>query len=95
MAKTKTEKTTKRRTTKKATVNSKKKPTRKARKPRRKKIKDLNLWTYDENQELAIVKVPVKYRMDFLRKFGVLEPANKSEVVSWLKEIKNQEVVAV
>ena len=86
MAKTNT---TTKKTTKKATTG-KKTTTRKT--TRRKKSTDLNLWTYDENCNLTIVKVPIKYRMDFLYRFGVMTPPDKQRVMDWLESIKSVEV---
>ena len=86
MAKTNT---TTKKTTKKSTTG-KKTTTRKT--TRRKKSTDLNLWTYNEECKLERVKVPIKYRMDFLYRFGVMTPPDKQRVMDWLESIKSVEV---
>ena len=74
-------------TTKKKTTT--KKVTKKVTK---KRSTDLNLFVYNENCDLEIVKVPIKYRMDFLYRFGVMTPPDKQQVIDWLESIKNTEV---
>lgn len=59
---------------------------------KRKKVTDLNLWTYNDNCELEMVKVPIEYRMDFLYRFGVMTPPDKQQVIDWLESIKSVEI---
>ena len=93
MAKTNT---TSKKTTRKTTTTRKKTTSRaKTTKPkttRRKKVTNLNLWAYNEKCELVRIKVPIKYRMDFVYRFGVMTPPDKQQVMDWLESIKSVEV---
>jgi hypothetical protein len=51
-------------------------------------IKDLSLWAYDENNKIEKVIVPIKYKMDYVRKFGLLEITTKLELENWLENMK-------
>ena len=86
MAKTNT--TTKKKTTTKKT-STKKTTTKKVAK---KRSTDLNLFVYNENCDLEIMQVPIKYRMDFLYRFGVMTPPSKERVIEWLESIKSVEL---
>lgn len=55
----------------------------------RKKVTELNLWAYNENCDLEMVKVPIQHRMNFLYRFGVMTPPDKQQVLEWLESIKN------
>ena len=85
---TKKKTTTRKKTTRKTTTSrvTKRKTTR------RKKVTDLNLWAYNEKCELVKIKVPIKYRMDFVYRFGVMSPPDKQQVMDWLESIKSVEV---
>jgi hypothetical protein len=67
-----------------------KKTTKKTKKT--KTIKDLSLWTYNENNEIEKVIVPLRYKMDYINRFGVMEITNKSELQTWLENMKLTEV---
>jgi len=74
----------------KENTTTKKKTTTK--KVTKKRSTDLNLFVYNENCDLEIVKVPIKYRMDFLYRFGVMTPPDKQQVIDWLESIKSVEL---
>lgn len=75
------------------TTTKKKATTKKVtKKVTKKRSTDLNLFVYNENCDLEIVKVPIKYRMDFLYRFGVMTPPDKQQVIDWLESIKSTEV---
>ena len=79
----------------KANTNTKKKTTTKktnTKKVAKKRSTDLNLFVYNENCELEIMKVPIKYRMDFLYRFGVMSAPSKERVIEWLESIKSVEI---
>lgn len=85
--KIKTVETTKKKATKKASV---KKTTAKktTKKPASKKLDtNMNLWTRDENGDLAIVVMKPEYKMQFIEKFGVEEIPTKVEFETWYSEI--------
>jgi len=50
---------------------------------------DLNLFVYNEECNLEIIKVPIQYRMDFFYRFGVMTPPDKQQVIDWLESIKS------
>lgn len=85
---TKANTTTKKKTTTKKT-STKKTTTKKLAK---KRSTDLNLFVYNENCELEIMKVPIKYRMDFVYRFGVMSAPSKERVIEWLESIKSVEI---
>ena len=62
-------------TTKKKSTNIKKNKT----------IKDLNIWVYNENEQIEMVVVPIKYRMDYISRFGTKEITSKSNLENWLE----------
>jgi hypothetical protein len=51
-------------------------------------IKDLSLWALNENNEIEKVIVPLKYKLDYIKRFGVMEITNKTELKTWLENIK-------
>jgi hypothetical protein len=63
--------------------------TKKSKDKKREKVTDLNLWTYNENCELEMVKIPIQHRMEFLYKFGLVSPPEKQSVLDWLESINN------
>lgn len=85
MAKSKTENVkVKKKTTKKPSA----KKTTKKKVAKKKVIKDLSLWTLNENSEIEKVIVPLKYKMDYIQRFGVMEITTKSELKTWLENMK-------
>jgi len=57
-----------------------------------KTIKDLSLWAYNENSEIEKVIVPIRYKMDYINRFGVMEITTKSELQTWLENMKLTEL---
>ena len=94
MAKTNTtsKKTTRKTTTTRKKTTSRAKTTKPKTTRRRKKVTNLDLWAYNEKCELVRIKVPIKNRMDFVYRFGVMTPPDKQQVMDWLESIKSVEV---
>ena len=75
----------KKKTTKKPSA---KKTTQKKVVKKPKVIKDLSLWALNENNEIEKVIVPLKYKLDYIKRFGVMEITNKTELKTWLENLK-------
>jgi hypothetical protein len=61
----------------------------KVKKPvRRKKVKNLNLWCQSEHG-IELMKIPVEFSKDFIKKFGVLRIPERRDLLDWLYEEKN------
>lgn len=84
----KAEKTEKVKVKKKTTKKpiSKKKSTKKVVK--KKVIKDLSLWALNEDNKIEKVIVPLEYKLDYIKRFGVMEITTKSELQTWLENMK-------
>jgi len=68
------------------------KSTKKVKVKKVKPIKDLSLWAYNDDCEIEKVIVPLKYKMDYITKFGVMEITTKYELQSWLQSLELTEV---
>ena len=76
----------KKKTTKKP--SAKKTTKKKVVKKKSKVIKDLSLWALNEDNKIEKVIVPLKYKMDYIQSFGVTEITTKSELETWLENMK-------
>jgi hypothetical protein len=56
-------------------------------KSKRVKITNLNMWTYNDDCKLEMVKIPIEHRMGFLNNFGFLDIPSKQKVMEWLENI--------
>ena len=54
----------------------------------RKKIRNLNLWCESEHG-IELMKIPVEFSKDFIKKFGVLQIPERRDLLDWLYEEKN------
>lgn len=74
----------------------KEKPVKKTRRSNKKKKKvdntNLNLFVYNEESKLEIMKVPRQFTKNYITDFGVLTVRTKSELTNWLSNLQNQTV---
>jgi hypothetical protein len=74
----------------------KEKPVKKTRRGTKKKNKvdnsNLNLFVYNEESKLEIVKVPRQFTKNYITDFGVLTVRTKSELTNWLSNLQNQSI---
>jgi len=71
------------------------KPVKKTRRSKKKKKVDntnLNLFVYNEECKLEIMKVPRQFTKNYITDFGVLTVRTKSELTNWLESLKNQTI---
>jgi hypothetical protein len=64
---------------KKAKVTSKKKKVHRT---------DMNMFVYNDDNKLEILKVPNKYAKNYISDFGVLTVRTRQEVESWLYNLQ-------
>ena len=73
----------------------KEKPVKKTRRSKKKKKVDntnLNLFVYNEESKLEVIKVPREFTKNYINDFGVLTVRTKSELTNWLSNLQNQTV---
>ena len=73
----------------------KEKPVKKTRRSKKKKKVDntnLNLFVYNEECKLEIMKVPRQFTKNYITDFGVLTVRTKSELTNWLSILQNQTI---
>lgn len=74
----------------------KEKPVKKTRRSNKKKKKvdntNLNLFVYNEESKLEIMKVPRQFTKNYITDFGVLTVRTKSELTNWLVNLQNQTI---
>ena len=73
----------------------KEKPVKKTRRSKKKKKVDntnLNLFVYNEECKLEIMKVPREFTKNYITDFGVLTVRKKSELTNWLSILQNQTI---
>jgi hypothetical protein len=73
----------------------KEKPVKKTRRSKKKKKVDntnLNLFVYNEECKLEIMKVPRQFTKNYITDFGVLTVRKKSELTNWLSILQNQTI---
>ena len=71
------------------------KPVKKTRRSKKKKKVDntnLNLFVYNEECKLEIIKVPREFTKNYITDFGVLTVRTKSELTNWLSNLQNQTI---
>lgn len=71
-------------------------PVKKTRRSNKKKKKvdntNLNLFVYNEESKLEIMKVPRQFTKNYITDFGVLTVRTKSELTNWLSNLQNQTI---
>lgn len=73
----------------------KEKPVKKTRRSKKKKKVDntnLNLFVYNEECKLEIMKVPRQFTKNYITDFGVLTVRTKSELTNWLSILQMREI---
>ena len=73
------------------------KPVKKTRRSKKKKKVDntnLNLFVYNEECKLEIMKVPRQFTKNYITDFGVLTVRTKSELTNWLSILQMRERIA-
>lgn len=51
--------------------------------------KNLNIWVESKTGKIKMIKVPVKLKMEFIRKFGTETLAKEMDVATWLIDMKD------
>jgi hypothetical protein len=51
--------------------------------------KNLNIWVESSSGKIKMIKVPVKLKMEFIRKFGTETIAKEMDVATWLINYKD------
>ena len=52
----------------------------------------LNLWTLRPNGKYKLVKIPMKYKQDYLDTFSLLTVHDYYVVIQWLKELRKNKL---
>ena len=71
----------------------KEKPVRKTRRgSKKKKVKrtDMNMFVFNNEQKLEIIKVPNKYAKKYITDFGVMTVRTREEIETWLYNLQMQ-----
>lgn len=69
----------------------KEKPVKKTRRSsKKKKVKrtDMNMFVYNNQQKLEIIKVPNKFAKNYISDFGVMTVRTREEIESWLYNLQ-------
>ena len=69
----------------------KEKPVKKTRRSSKKKKfrrTDMNMFVYNNEQKLEIIKVPNKFAKNYISDFGVLTVRTREEVENWLYNLQ-------
>ena len=67
-------------------------PYMKEKEIKKEKQKNLNLFVYNEECKLEIMKVPRQFTKNYITDFGVLTVRTKSELTNWLSILQNQTI---
>ena len=51
--------------------------------------KNLNIWVESKTGKIKMIKVPVKLKMEFIRKFGTETLAKEMDVATWIIDMKD------
>jgi hypothetical protein len=51
--------------------------------------KNLNIWVESSSGKIKMIKVPIKLKMEFIRKFGTETIAKEIDVATWLINYKD------
>jgi hypothetical protein len=71
----------------------KEKPVKKTRRsPKKKKLyrTDMNMFVFNNEQKLEIIKVPNKYAKNYITDFGVMTVRTREEIETWLYNLQMQ-----
>ncbi len=69
----------------------KEKPVKKTRRSSKKKKfrrTDMNMFVYNNEQKLEIIKVPNKFAKNYISDFGVMTVRTREEIESWLYNLQ-------
>ena len=69
----------------------KEKPVKKTRRSsKKKKVKrtDMNMFVYNNEQKLEIIKVPNKFAKNYISDFGVMTVRTREEIETWLYNLQ-------
>lgn len=53
----------------------------------RKVYTEYDIWTYNNDSQLELIKLPFKYKNEFIARFGVTELANTNDVLTWISNM--------
>ena len=70
---------------------TKEKPVKKTRRSsKKKKVKrtDMNMFVYNNQQKLEIIKVPNKFAKNYISDFGVMTVRTREEIETWLYNLQ-------
>ncbi len=70
---------------------TKEKPVKKTRSSsKKKKVKrtDMNMFVYNNEQKLEIIKVPNKFAKNYISDFGVMTVRTREEIETWLYNLQ-------
>ena len=70
---------------------TKEKPVKKTRRSsKKKKVKrtDMNMFVYNNEQKLEIIKVPNKFAKNYISDFGVMTVRTREEIETWLYNLQ-------
>ena len=68
-------------------------PVKKTRRsPKKKKLyrTDMNMFVFNNEQKLEIIKVPNKYAKNYITDFGVMTVRTREEIETWLYNLQMQ-----
>jgi hypothetical protein len=71
----------------------KEKPVKKTRRSSKKKKlyrSDMNMFVFNNEQKLEIIKVPNKYAKNYITDFGVMTVRTREEIETWLYNLQMQ-----
>ncbi len=51
--------------------------------------KNLNIWVESSSGKIKMLKIPVKLKMEFIKKFGTEKLAKEMDVAEWIIDTKD------
>jgi hypothetical protein len=46
--------------------------------------KNLNIWVESADGRIKMIKIPIKYKLEFIQKFGTEKLAKEMDVAEWI-----------
>jgi hypothetical protein len=51
--------------------------------------KNLNLWVESKTGKIKMIKIPIKLKMEFIKRFGTETLAKEIDVATWIIDMKD------
>jgi hypothetical protein len=51
--------------------------------------KNLNIWVESKTGKIKMIKIPIKLKMEFIKRFGTETLAKEMDVATWIIDMKD------